>query len=99
MDFGEIIKQKMAMGEMAASFAGATATIETDFANPMIFNVEMQKKHDHSHFENLDEKEKKKWLTLYPIYFAKNLSVAKGRRAALEDCIESINAHKIAFNL
>ena len=47
----------------------------------------------------MDEKEKKKWLTLYPIYFAKELSIPKGRRASLEDCIENINSHKIAFNL
>ena len=39
MDMGELFKQKMQMSEHVAALNQQMATMETDFTNPMFFDI------------------------------------------------------------
>ena len=74
--------------------------METDFTNPMVFDVKSIKEQEKEMKVKLDDDvDVQKWKSIYPIYFDKNKSIAEGRRLPKENCIEEPNIHVLAMAL
>ena len=76
------------------------ATMETDFTNPMVFDVKSIKEQEKEMKVELgDDVDVTKWRSIYPCYFDKNKTIQEGRRLPKENCIEDPNIHVIGMAL
>jgi len=74
--------------------------METDFTNPMVFDVKSVKEQEKEVKMDLGEGvDVKKWNIIYPCYFDKNKTLVEGRRLPKENCIEEPNIHILAMAL
>ena len=46
MDLGDMLKQRMAMNDQIMQMNLQNATLDTDFTNPMVFNVALAKERE-----------------------------------------------------
>ena len=99
MDFGDMLEKQQAVSEHVQKMNLQFATMETDFTNPMVFDIKGMKQQELQMKENMGEVDWKKWRSIYPCYFDKNLTIAEGRRLGKESAIENPNIHLLSFAL
>ena len=100
MDFGEYLEKQQAMNAHVQQMNLQFATMETDFTNPMVFDVKNIKEQEKEMKVDLGEDvDINKWRSIYPCYFDKNKSIAEGRRLPKKSCIEDPNIHILAMAL
>ena len=89
----------MAAQEKIMQLNVRNSTMETDFTNPMVFDVNDMRRRQEAgeHLKTATVDEVKKWRCVYTTYFNKSLTIKEGRRVGVEKCIEDPNVYMLSI--